>query len=147
MAAERAEMQTMAIMAASGEVTTALADLSGSDPTQAQIDAVNTAISGLQAALTAAADVHDAAKAGYHAQIMTAQGAVSRAEMALMAMENEAAMEAAAAMAATAAKLYAGIGAPDTTAGADLRTAVYSGTDDSEITVSFGATPTTAPLT
>ena len=111
LAAERAEMQTMAITTASGEVTTALAALSGSAPTQAQIDDVNAAIMGLQAALRAAADVDDAVKAGYHPQITDAQGAVSRAETALMTMQNEAAMEAAAAMAATASKLYAGIGA------------------------------------
>ncbi len=98
-------------MTAATAVDTALADLSGSDPTQAQIDAVNTAISGLQAALSAAANVDDAAKAGYQSKITTAQGAVSRAAAALMAANDAAAKEAAAAMAATATKLYAGIGA------------------------------------
>ena len=115
---ELAQMQTSAIMTAATAVDTALADLSGSDPTQAQIDAVNTAISGLQAALSSAVNVDDAAKAGYQSKITTAQGAVSRAEMALMAMQNTAAEEAAAAMAATAAKLYAGINAPSATAAA-----------------------------
>ena len=111
LAAERAQMQTAAIMTASTAVDTALAALSGSDPTQAQIDAVNTAISGLQAALDAAADVHDAAKAGYQAKVTSAQTTVMQAAAALMAVQDAAAEEAAAAMAATAAKLYAGIGA------------------------------------
>ena len=117
LAAERAQMQTAAIMSASTALNTALGALSGSAPTQDQIDAVNTAISGLQAALTAAADVHDAAKTGYQAQVTSAQTTVMQAAAALMAMQDAAAEEArkaaeaaAAAMAVTATKLYAGIG-------------------------------------
>ena len=50
-------------------------------------------------------------------------------------------------MAATAAKLYAGIAAQNDTSGADQRSADYSGTNDANITVNYGATPTTQQLT
>ena len=136
LAAERAQMQTAAIMSASTALNTALGALSGSAPTQDQIDAVNTAISGLQAALTAAADVHDAAKTGYQAQVTSAQTTVMQAAAALMAMQDAAAEEArkaaeaaAAAMAVTATKLYAGIGATPLTGHAvtvDGTTGVWS---------------------
>ncbi len=104
-------MQTAALMTASGKVGTALNGLSGSEPTQAQIAAVETAIRELQAALSAAADVSDAVKGGYQATVSTAQTAVTNAKAALMAMQTKADEAAAAAMAATAAKLYKGIAA------------------------------------
>ncbi len=126
-------MQTAALMTASGKVGTALNGLSGSEPTQAQIAAVETAIRELQAALSAAADVSDAVKGGYQATVSTAQTAVTNAKAALMAMQTKADEAAAAAMAATAAKLYAGISAPtatDATPEADIRFAAYNNDED-----------------
>ena len=93
MAMERAEMQMEAIETASGAVDTALAALDGAMPTQAQIDAVNSAITGLSSALSAAADVSDSAKAGYQAQVSTATTAVMNAESALMAANEKMEME------------------------------------------------------
>ncbi len=90
MAMKRAEMQTEAIMTASTGVGTALDALSGSEPTQAQIDDVNEAIGDLEAALMDAADVSDAVKAGYRAQVSDAENSVMQAEDTLMAMEKEA---------------------------------------------------------
>ncbi len=109
MAMQRAEMQTADLMAASTDVGTALLALSGSEPTQAQIDAVNEAIDDLEAALMAAADVGDAVKAGYQAQVSGAKNTVMNAEDALMAMKDEADKEAAAETLAMAKKLHAGL--------------------------------------
>ncbi len=83
MAMQRAEMQMEAIETASGAVDTALAALGGSMPTQSQIDAVNSAITRLNSALSAAADVSDDVKSGYAAQVSTATAAVMNAESAL----------------------------------------------------------------
>ncbi len=95
MAMERAKTQTTALMTASMGVDTALDGLSGSEPTQAQIDAVNTAIGGLEAAIMDAADVDDAVKAGYQGKVDSAKITAMNADEALMAMEKEAnAMEA-----------------------------------------------------
>lgn len=110
MTMERAEMQTADIMTASMAVNTALDGLSGSAPTQAQIDAADTAIGDLRAALAAAADVSDAEKAGYQAQMSDAQGTVTSAEATLMAMQDATAEKERKAMAAMASKLWAGIG-------------------------------------
>ncbi len=90
MAMERAKTQTTALMTASTGVDTALDGLSGSEPTQAQIDAVNTAIGGLEAAIMAAADVDDAVKAGYQGKVDSAKITAMNADEALMAMEKEA---------------------------------------------------------
>ena len=75
--AGREDMQKMALMNAAGMIDTS--DLS----TQANIDAANTAIAGLQAALDAAADVSDADKAMYQTMVDSAEGAVMMAQSAL----------------------------------------------------------------
>ena len=75
--AGREDMQKTALMDAAGMIDTS--DLT----TQANIDAANTAIAGLQAALDAAADVSDADKAMYQTMVDSAEGAVMTAQSAL----------------------------------------------------------------
>ena len=75
--AGREDMQKMALMDAAGMIDTS--DLTS----QANIDAANAAIAGLQAALDAAADVSDADKAMYQTMVDSAEGAVMMAQSAL----------------------------------------------------------------
>ena len=155
----RAAEQTAALQMANTALQTALGALVGTN-TQDQIDAASAAHQGLVDAIAAAADVSDTsmyqtAANNAEATITTAQTRYDERVAAEMAeaeriAEEEAAAEAerqrmeaeriaaeeAAAMAATAAKLYAGIGsAPLTATGNGVRTAVYSGTNDADITV------------
>ncbi len=114
-AAERVEMQAGAIRIASSALTAAVAGLDGANPTQGQIDAVDSAITDLQNALAAAVDVDDAVKDGYQAEVASARQIAMNADDALMAAEAAAAREAAAAMKAMARRLYNGlphVGAP-----------------------------------
>ena len=78
--AERQAAQQSAIDTASTAVTTALANLSGSMPTQAQVDALNTAVMQLSMAITAAVDVSDSAKGTANGQLAFAQNAATTAQ-------------------------------------------------------------------
>ena len=117
--------------------------------TQDALDAANAAHKTLSDAITAAADVSAADKAKYENaasaamdRIADAQKIFDAAEAERMAMEQEQQRKeeaaAAAEMAATAAKLYAGIGsAPLTSTGDGQRSAAYSGTNDATITLTI----------
>ncbi len=117
--------------------------------TQDALDAANAAHKTLSDAITAAADVSAADKAKYENaasaamdRIADAQKIFDAAEVERMAMEQEQQRKeeaaAAAEMAATAAKLYAGIGDnPLLATGDGARSAAYSGTNDADITVTM----------
>ena len=109
--ATRRTNQMDALSSASTTLQGALAALSGSTPTQAQLDAANAALAALNMAVTDGADLTDEEKAPYRreaanaaAPIQTAQTAFNNAQDADKAARDKA-------MAATAKKLYDGIGA------------------------------------
>ena len=141
----RMAVQMMALLGAASDLHAALAAISGA-PTQTQIDDAETALADLNTAIADAEDLDDTSM--YALAVASAQGQIAAAKRTLMAnMDQEEADRietermTAEAMAATAVKLYTGIGAPDTAAGPDLRTAMY-GTDDdaNDIAVAFGTT-------
>ncbi len=157
--ATRRMNQMAALSGASDTLQAALAALAGQAPTQAQIDAASAALAALNMAITDGADLTDAEKATYQREADNAAAPISTAQTSLDDAEETAAEEAAriaaeeaaaaaAAMAVTASKLYAGIGAPNATASdAAQRQAVYSGTDNVDITVTWGADNTAQALT
>ena len=101
--------QMDALMSASTTLQSALAALSGSTPTQAQLDAANNALTALNAAITGGADLTVTEKAPYQREADNAAAPIATAQMAFDDAEDEDAKAANAAMAATAAKLHAGI--------------------------------------
>ena len=134
--ATRRTNQMAALSGASDTLQAALTALFGSTPTQAQLDAANNARTALMTAITDAADLTDAEKAPYQREANNAAAPIQTAQTAFENAEDEATKTANAAMAALAAKLYAGIGsAPLVASGDGVRAAVYSGTSDAEITV------------
>ena len=138
MAMERAKTQTANLMTASTGVDTALDGLSGSEPTQAQIDAVNTAIGGLEAALMAAADVDDAVKAGYQGKVDSAKITAMNADEALMAMEKEANAMEAKEMAALGKKLHMVLSTTSMMMPMLTPDGVKVGTDEAAVTLKAG---------
>ena len=129
-------------------LTTALAALSGTEaPTQEKIDDAETALANLKTAIEEAGDLTDAEKADAERAVAVAEGRIDGAKQARMVAdaakeeEERKAREAAETeMAATAAKLYAGIAAQNgdvansTAAGtalaaADERGAAYNNVD------------------
>ena len=131
--ATRRMNQMAALSGASDTLQAALAALSGSTPTQALLDAANDALGELNDAITAGADLTDDEKAPYQREAGNAMAPISMAQTAFDNAEDDADKAAAAAMAATAAKLYAGINAPSATAAA-----AYDTTDNSLIGVTIG---------
>ncbi len=109
--ATRRTNQMTALSDASDGLQAALAALSGATPTQALLDDANNALTALNAAITAAADLTATEKAPYQHEAGNAASPISMAQMAFNDAETEAEKAAAAAMAVTATKLYAGIGA------------------------------------
>ena len=101
--------QMAALSEASMMLQAALAALSGSTPTQAQLDAANTALTALNMAITGGGDLTDDEKAPYQREANNAAAPIQMAQTAKDDADNEAAMQQAADMAANAAKLYAGI--------------------------------------
>ena len=147
----RRSNQMMALSDASDTLQAALAALSGSTPTQAQLDAANDALTALNDAIAAGADLTDTEKAPYQHEADNAGAPIMTAQMAFDDAEDEADKAAAAAMAVTATKLYAGIsdpvGDPASPAATD-RAAAYN-TDATAIMVSIGDgtnTPTAVSL-
>jgi len=140
----RMEAQRIALTNASEALTTALGALSGT-PTQGQIDAAKRALYALNMAIEGGADLDEADKASYRIAAANAMGRIEGAEQALMAANDAAERErraeeeaAAAAMAVTASKLYAGISAPGGT-GEGIRTAAYGTADNADdIAVTIG---------
>lgn len=126
----RMSEQMMALSGAATALHTALAGISGA-PTQAEIDAAETALAALNTAIADAADVDDTSM--YALAVANAQGQIDAAKKTLMA-NNDAAdaaqeladEEAARQMLITASRLYGGIGtAPLTATGDGQRSAAY----------------------
>ena len=111
--------QMTALSDASDDLQAALAALAGSTPTQAQLDAANNALDALNAAIADGGDLTDAEKAPYQHEATNAAAPINTAQMAFDAAEDEDQKAADAAMAATAAKLYAGISAQSGALAAD----------------------------
>ena len=109
--ATRRTNQMTALSDASDTLQTALAALSGSTPTQAQLDAANNALTALNNAITAGADLTDDEKAPYQREANNAAAPIQTAQTAFDDAEDEDEKTANAAMAVTAMRLYAGIGA------------------------------------
>ena len=109
--ATRRSNQMMALSDASDTLQAALAALSGATPTQALLDAANNALGALNMALMDGADLTETEKAPYQHEADNAAAPIMTAQTAFDDAEDEAAKAAAAAMAVTASKLYAGIGA------------------------------------
>ncbi|MCY4551953.1 MAG: hypothetical protein OXC28_26770 [Defluviicoccus sp.] len=147
--ATRRMNQMTALSDASGTLQTALAALSGSTPTQAQLDAANTALTALNNAITGGGDLTDTEKAPYQREANNAAAPIQTAQMAFDDAEDDAEDARNAAMAVTAAKLYAGISAPmgdPASPGNDDRAARYDTTNATtiEVFIGDGNTPSTA---
>ncbi len=110
--ATRRTNQMTALSDASTTLQAALAALSGSTPTQAQLDAANNALVALNTAIEGGADLTDDEKAPYQREADNAAAPIQTAEKAKEDADDEAEKTANAAMAVTARKLYAGIAAP-----------------------------------
>ena len=131
----RMEMQRTALTSASTALETALDGISADEPTQAQIDAAKSALADLNTAITGAEDLGSDETGPYSIEAANAMGQISVAEKVLMA-NNEAAEEeqrkadeaARMAMAATAAKLHAGI---------YVQAADASGTDEGDVHAAY----------
>ena len=102
--------QIAALLGASKTLQSALAALGG-NPTQALVDAANTALTGLNSAIAAAADLTDDEKATYEREAGNASAPIKTAQSAVDKAKDDADDAANKAMAALAAKLYTGIGA------------------------------------
>ena len=104
---------------ASDMLQAALAALSGSTPTQAQLDAANAALTDLNGAIADGADLTDAEKATYVREAANAAEPISMAQMAFEDAEDDADEMRRMAMAATGKALFpalAGNATADTTA-------------------------------
>ena len=133
----RRSNQMTALSGASMTLQTALAALAGGDLTQAKVDAANTALTALNGAITAAADLTDDEKAPYQREATNASAPIRTAQNTVNDDKDDAKDKADKAMVAKAMELREGISAPGGT-GADTRTAMYAGTNDSEIAVTIG---------
>ena len=147
--ATRRMNQMAALSGASGTLQAALTALSGSTPTQEQLDTANSAVTGLNEAIAAGADLTEAEKATYVREAANAAAPISAAQMAFDDAEAEAEEATDMAMMATAKKLYDGIstpsGNPDSPAATD-RAAGYNAAGTA-IMVSIGnGTDTPAPV-
>ena len=135
--ATRRTNQMAELSSASRTLQAALAALSGSTPTQDQLDAANDAVTALNAAISAGADLTDAEKATYVREAAHAAAPIDTAQMAFDDAEAEDQKAEDAAMAATAAKLYTGISAPNPNAGATQRLVTRTGMGSANITVAY----------
>ena len=132
MAAQRADIK-MKIDAATTAVNAV-----DNDSTEADVTAAETAIAAAKMAIMDAADIPAAEKTANTGTITALETLLSGAKTARMDAMDEDDRIAAEARAADAAKLYAGIGtAPLTATGDGARSAVYSGTDYANITVTM----------
>ncbi|MDD9994066.1 MAG: hypothetical protein OXP75_19890 [Rhodospirillales bacterium] len=150
--ATRRMNQMDALSSASMTLQAALTALAGQAPTQDQIDAASAALAALNSAIDDAADLTADETATYQREADNAGAPISTAQTSLDDAEKtaqdeadriaaEEAAAAAAAMAITASKLYAGIGATPLLATA--RSAAYgSGDNAADIAVTIdGGTP------
>ena len=113
--ATRRSNQMMALSDASGTLQAALAALSGATPTQALLDAANTARTALNNALTGAADLTETEKAPYQREADNAAAPIQMAQTAFDDAEDKAADAMKAAMAKTGKALHAALEGPDAT--------------------------------
>ena len=125
--ATRRTNQMDELSSASTKLQSALAALSGSTPTQAQLNAADTALAALNAAIADGADLTDDEKAPYQREATNAAAPIRTAKAAKDKADEDADAAANAAMAGMAAKLYAGISKP-TAAGDIADTATTTGT-------------------
>ena len=109
--ATRRTNQMMALSDASDDLQAALADLSGTTPTQALLDAANNALTALNTAIADAADLTDDEKAPYQRESNNAGAPIQTAQTAFDNAEDDAEKARIAAMAVLASKLHAGIAA------------------------------------
>ena len=143
LAEERRTMQLEAITEAIGAAQTAVAAVDN-DSTDTEVTAADTAVTNATSAISAAADVPAATKAGYTTAVNGLASRLSDAKTARMTAMNEAEMAKREAAAAMAAKLYAGINAPEgmvETYTTDDLIAGYGGTGDADIVVQIGTDP------
>ena len=134
--------QMAALSGASKTLQAALAALSGATPTQAQLDAANNALTALNGAITAAADLTDEEKATYVREASNAKAPIQTAQDAKGKVDDDKDKTDNAAMAVKASKLYSGISAPtavDADPESSRRHAAYNDADTA-ITVTNGAT-------
>ena len=139
LAQERATMQRadikMKIMAAQTAVNAV-----NNDSTDAEVGAAEMAVAAAKMAISDAADVPAEEKAANTGTVGALETQLSTAKMARMDAMDEAEMAKKMAMMKTAMKLYAGISAQMGTDGTGTsdRFAAYSGTNDSQVSVTFG---------
>ena len=139
LAQERATMQRadikMKIMAAQTAVNAV-----NNDSTEAEVGAAEMAVAAAKMAVADAADVPMEEKAANTGTVSALETQLSNAKMARMDAMDEAEMAEKMAMMKTAMKLYAGISAQMGTDGTGTsdRFAAYSGTNDSQVSVTFG---------
>ena len=127
MAAEMLKMQTMAITDAIAAARTAVAAVNNA-ATDAQVSAADAAVAAAAKAITDATAVSADAKAGYTTAVETLTSTLASAKTARQMAKDADQRAADMAMAATAAKLYAGLehGLGNTT---ETRTAAYNDAD------------------
>ena len=106
--------QMAALSDASDDLQVALTALSGSTPTQAQLDTANNALAALNDAITAGADLTDTEKAPYQHEADNAAAPISQAQAAFDDAEDEADEERRMAMAKTGKELFAALAGNDT---------------------------------
>ena len=141
--------QMAALSSASMALQTALTALAGQAPTQAQIDAASSALADLNSAIEDAADLTAGETATYQREADNAEAPIDTAQASLddaeddaeadrLKAEAEAKAKADAAMAATAAKLYAGLehGLGDTT---NIRTGASDAEGVVSVTIGSGS--------
>ena len=140
-ASQELDNQRMAISNAIGAARTAVAAVNDNS-TDEEVEAAAKAIADARVAIAETTDVpteEKAANTGTVGEIMAQLSKAKESRMTAMEAADDEQRMADAAMAATAAKLYTGIGAftDATTSNAARRHAAYT-TDDSQIVVTFG---------
>ncbi len=149
LAAEKLAMERADIKAKLADAQTKVG-MVDNDSTAAEVSAADAAIAAAKAAIAAAEDVPAAEKTANTGTVTALEAQLADAKTARMAAMDDAQKAADAAMAATAAKLYAGIGKPMGEVGTYATTdriAGYAGTNDSQIAVQIGTDPAATAAT
>ena len=136
--------QRSAISTAIGDARSAV-NAVDNDSTDAEVSAADTAIADARGAIAAAANLPEAEKDANTGTVDTLAHQLAGAKTARQTALDDAQKAADAAMAATAAKLHAGI-SPFATAGDAIRNVIYNTTNNSNIDVTIG-TATAVVLT
>ena len=134
---ERQADQRDAISSAIGTAQTAVAAVDN-DSTDSEVSAADSAIAAARSAIAAAVDVPAAEKSANTGTVNALASRLTDAKSARQMAMDDARDAADAAMMKTAMKLYSGIGsAPLMSTGDGGRSAMYSGTNDADITVTM----------